>query len=209
MRKRRLCRKPTDEVEEIRLQAQNQAVQEAVVLAEQATANVLSQIAASLQQLMSYVDNEAETIRKDAAQIAHLIAVKLAGRALIKTPSETVINTIEEALDSFRGEAHITISICESDFETIQEKLTEFLQQNGIESRVHFKSVATMQAGDCRLDWPSGSVGRSFDDIASAIDEILEHRWPGISAEKSNIDVQQSETIQQLEDPSTPAHEVG
>src|SRR5215510_3253495 len=80
----------TDEIEKLKRDAREEGRKNADILATQAVASSIGQVAAAMHAAIEAMDDEVELIRTEAAALALAAAKKLAGAALNHAPEEEI-----------------------------------------------------------------------------------------------------------------------
>jgi flagellar biosynthesis/type III secretory pathway protein FliH len=117
----------------------------------------------------------AETLRREAAELAMIAAARIAGHALDANGSKVAAEAIASAVRLLKNAPNIIVSAAADAAPEIQPRL-EALRKEGRVNAIAFSPDASAKPGDWRVEWAEGSVGFSRDDVEAAVNAIIEAR---------------------------------
>lgn len=117
----------------------------------------------------------AETLRREAAELAMAAARRIAGHALDANGAKVASEAIASAVRLLKNAPNVIVSAAADAAPEIELRL-EALRKEGRVSAVSFLTDANARPGDWRVEWAEGSVGFSREDVEAAIDAIIETR---------------------------------
>ncbi|MBI1360309.1 MAG: hypothetical protein GC155_08505 [Alphaproteobacteria bacterium] len=117
----------------------------------------------------------AETLRREAAELAIAAASRIAGHALDANGAKVAAEAISSAVRLLKNGPKVVVSAAADAAPEIEQRL-ETLRKEGRVSAISFTPDANAKPGDWRIDWAEGSQGFSRDDVEAAINAILEDR---------------------------------
>lgn len=117
----------------------------------------------------------AETLRREAAELALIAARKIAGRALDAHGAEQAAEAVADAVRLLKGSPAIIVSAPADALGPIERRL-EQLKKDGRAGAISFRSDPGAKPGDWRVEWGEGLVGFSRDTVEEAIEALLTER---------------------------------
>ncbi|MEP7211275.1 MAG: hypothetical protein ABI740_10595 [Alphaproteobacteria bacterium] len=117
----------------------------------------------------------AETLRREAAELAMIAAVRIAGHALDANGSKVAAEAIASAVRLLKNAPNVIVSAAADAAPEIQPRL-ETLRKEGRVGAIAFSPDESAKPGDWRVEWAEGSVGFSRDDVEAAVNAIIEAR---------------------------------
>jgi flagellar assembly protein FliH len=173
----------SEDVESARSTGYDEGRRSSEVRAAEALAASIGQVAAALAQAIAALDNEIESMRADAAQLAFAAAKKLAGAALAHAPEAEIADALRAALHQAITESHVTVKAPAALVHTLQEKLAELPIHEGYEGRVRFIADPDLYGADCRIEWRGGGIERAHARIEESLAELISRRFPAPTTE--------------------------
>lgn len=128
----------------------------------------LSPVSAQLAQL-------ADTLRREAAELALIAAKKIAGEALDKAGAETAAAAIAEAVRLLKNNPVITVLLAPESIPEVERRM-EQLRRAGRAVTITFIADPAAKPGDWRVEWTEGSAGFSREQVEAAIDAVVNSR---------------------------------
>jgi flagellar assembly protein FliH len=165
------------EVDEIRAEALQEGKRSAEAMADQAVALSLKQMSAVVESLFNILDQEVETIRTEAAQLALAIGTKVAGTLMEAAPTQVIEDLIDDCLSNLRSEPHVHIQVHPDHAEVIQTRLNETISGRTFEGKLHIDPSDGLSQTDVRIEWANGGIEKSPQDLIRSITEIIEQKW--------------------------------
>jgi flagellar assembly protein FliH len=128
----------------------------------------LSPVSAQLAQL-------ADTLRREAAELALIAAKKIAGEALDKAGAEAAAAAIAETVRLLKHNPVITVSLAPESIPEVERRMDQ-LRRAGRAVDMNFIADPAAKPGDWRVEWAEGSAGFSRDQVEAAIDAVVNAR---------------------------------
>ena len=117
----------------------------------------------------------AETLRREAAELAMIAASRIAGQALDANGARLASEAIAAAVRLLKNSPNVIVSAAADAAPEIERRL-ESLRKEGRVNAIAFTPDAQAKPGDWRVEWAEGSVGFSREDVEAAINAIIETR---------------------------------
>jgi flagellar assembly protein FliH len=117
----------------------------------------------------------AETLRREAAELAMIAASRIAGQALDANGTKVAAEAIASAVRLLKNAPNVIVSAAADAAPEIERRM-EALRREGRVSAVAFSPDTNAKPGDWRVEWAEGSVGFSREDVEAAIDAIIADR---------------------------------
>jgi flagellar biosynthesis/type III secretory pathway protein FliH len=117
----------------------------------------------------------AETLRREAAELAMIAASRIAGHALDANGIKVAAEAIASAVRLLKNAPNVVVSAAPDAAPEIDRRL-DALRKEGRVSAVAFAPDPKAKPGDWRVEWAEGSVGFSRDDVEAAINAVIEAR---------------------------------
>lgn len=128
----------------------------------------LSPVSAQLAQL-------ADTLRREAAELALIAAKKIAGEALDKAGAEAAAAAIAETVRLLKHNPVITVSLAPESIPEVERRMDQ-LRRAGRAVDMNFIADPAAKPGDWCVEWAEGSTGFSRDQVEAAIDAVVNAR---------------------------------
>lgn len=128
----------------------------------------LSPVSAQLAQL-------ADTLRREAAELAMIAARKIAGQALDADGEKAAADAIAEAVRLLKANPTVVVSIAPESLPEVERHI-EQLRRQGRALEISFITDAKAKPGDWRVEWTEGSVGFSREQVEAAIEAVINER---------------------------------
>ncbi|MEE2760580.1 MAG: FliH/SctL family protein, partial [Pseudomonadota bacterium] len=197
-----------------REEGRNQGVTETLEGIENTIAHLFDKIEKTLSGLHAIQIEENARTHKEAISVASAMVEKLFSNLDKEHGFEEVVKLTEDTLEGLLREPSVIIHVDAAYAGIMDERLTEYLSRRDFEGKVSVSGDAHMAAGDCRIEWATGSTERSSRVTLEAVKEVVEHNLnatqpaspltsgsselvqavSGISEPTSEIDDQQSKT---------------
>jgi flagellar assembly protein FliH len=166
-----------DEIERLKHEAHNEGRKHADVLASQAMAAAIGEVAAAVHAAIAAMDGEVEAMRAEAAGLALAAAKTLAGAALSSAPEAEIIEAMRTALHQAVGEPRVVVKTTPLLSKRIESRAAEIASEQGFEGRMQFIGDAALKGADCRIEWRGGGIERSHDIIENALSDLIVRRF--------------------------------
>jgi len=135
----------------------------------------VDKVAAHLSPVSAQLAAVADTLRREAAELAMIVARKIAGAALDKDGEAVAADAIENAIRQLKGSPIVVVTVAPDSLPQIERRL-EQLRRHGIGATLQFVGDAKARPGDWTISWGKGSTGFSRDAVEAAIDKALNAR---------------------------------
>lgn len=135
----------------------------------------VDKVAAHLSPVSAQLASVADTLRREAAELAMIVARKIAGAALDKEGEAVAAEAIANAVRQLKGSPMVVISVAPDSIPQIERRL-EQLRRHGIGATLQFVGDAKARPGDWTISWGEGSTGFSREAVEAAIEKALNAR---------------------------------
>jgi len=167
----------TNEIEKLKREAREEGRKHADILATQAVASSIGQVAAAMHAAIEAMDDEIERMRTEAAGLALAAAKKLAGAALKHAPEAEIEEALNVALHHAIGETRVVVKTPPILAKAIESRAAEIAAEQGFEGRIQIAGDSTLSGADCRIEWRGGGVERSHSMIENALADLIARRF--------------------------------
>jgi flagellar assembly protein FliH len=167
----------TEEIEMLKRDAREEGRKHADILATQAVAASIGQVAAAMVAAIEAMDGEVERLRAEAAGLALAAAKKLAGAALNHAPEAEIAEALNVALHHAIGEARVVVKTPPALAKAIERRAAEIAAEQGFEGRIQIAGDGNLSGADCRIEWRGGGVERSHSMIENALADLIARRF--------------------------------
>jgi flagellar assembly protein FliH len=167
----------SDEIEQLKLEAREQGRKDGDILASQALAQSIGQVASAVLAAIEAMDAEVELIRSEAADLAFAASKKLAGAALSNAPEAEIVETLRMALSQAVGEPRVVVKTPPMLSAKIESRAAEIASEQGFEGRIQFVGDSGLAGADCRIEWRGGGIERAQATIEQALDDLVARRF--------------------------------
>ena len=167
----------TEEIETLKRDAREEGRKHADILATQAVAASIGQVAAAMLAAIEAMDGEVERLRTEAAGLALAAAKKLAGAALNHAPEAEIAEALNVALHHAIGEARVVVKTPPALAKAIESRAAEIAAEQGFEGRIQIAGDSTLNGADCRIEWRGGGVERSHSMIENSLADLIARRF--------------------------------
>jgi flagellar assembly protein FliH len=128
----------------------------------------LSPVSAQLAQL-------ADTLRREAAELAMIAAKRIAGAALDQAGERAAAEAIGQAVQMLKNNPAIAVTLAPDSLPEVERRM-EQLRRQGRGANMTFIADPNSKPGDWRIEWTEGSVGFSREQVEAAVDAIVSAR---------------------------------
>jgi flagellar assembly protein FliH len=175
----------SEEIETLKRDAREEGRKHADILATQAVAASIGQVAAAMLAAIEAMDGEVERLRAEAASLALAAARKLAGAALDHAPEIEIAEALNVALHQAIGEARVVVKTPPALAKAIENRAAEIAAEQGFEGRIQIAGDSTLSGADCRIEWRGGGVERSHSMIENALTDLIARRFGRVADSQS------------------------
>ncbi len=166
-----------EELDHMLSRAREQGMKTGQVRAEEATAAAIAQLATTVQESMAGAQSQIESLREEAAQLALIVAGKLARVAIESMPEGEVMEALNEAIHQAITEPRIVLKAAPNVIAVIKDKLAEVANEMGYEGRLVATPEPGIRGADCRIEWRGGGADRNMEHLEQAIGEVITRRF--------------------------------
>ncbi len=135
----------------------------------------VDRIVAHLSPVAVKLADVAETLRREAAEMAMIAARKIAGTALDAKGEEAAATAIAEVVRMLKLNPVITVSLAPESIPEVEQRM-EQLRRQGTGTNIAFVGDPKARPGDWRVDWMDGSTGFSREQVEASIEAIISAR---------------------------------
>ncbi|MTI18978.1 flagellar export protein FliJ [Rhodobacteraceae bacterium RKSG542] len=171
-----------------RAQAMEEGRQQGIAQAQDQTQQQLQAqaqvIGASLQHIISTMDQTQVEQEHRQVALCFLIARRLCAHLIKREPLAEVVALLSECLTPLRKAVQVRIEVPEQDKEALDELLAPMIQQHAFEGRIHLVGVEDLERGDCRIEWPEGGIIRNQKDTVRQIEKVIESHFAARTSAK-------------------------
>lgn len=154
----------------------------AAARAAEATASAARGLAEQSARLAEALDAALARTRAEAAELANLIARKLAFHLVDSRPAAEIEALIAECLASLDRVPHLVVR-CHPDLaDAIKQAAESRAAELGFDGRLVIMGEPDIALGDCRVDWADGGVVRDSAAIEASVDKAIGHYLGATSA---------------------------
>ncbi|WP_417478713.1 hypothetical protein [Maricaulis sp.] len=170
-------------------------VEEGREMEEGRCAESLQTIGAQMQLILSRLAGESAALRASATQLALAAARKIAGEALNAYPIYTIEQLAAEAVQDLRDEPRLSVRCAPELVEDLAERLERTARDLGFEGAIRVRGNAEMSGADVRLEWATGAIERSAEEIDARLGEVVARWLAAASQEESATDAAADPTV--------------
>lgn len=152
-----------------------EGIKEASTAVEQETLNAIRAIGQHITELFGAQEQANSTMMKDGIDVATTIVRKLFPSLDEAGRFDEIDRLIEQTLLRLIDEPRVVVRINPSLVDTLKARLDGLKAGSGYEGRIILKEDASLNLGDCRLEWGEGSAERNATMLWQSIDDIIEN----------------------------------
>jgi flagellar assembly protein FliH len=135
----------------------------------------VDRIVAHLSPVSAQLAQTAETLRREAAELALIAARKIAGTALDKNGDQTAAEAIASTVGLLKLNPVVTVAVAPESLVEVKARL-EQMQRQGRQAAITFVADPKAKPGDWRVEWAEGSAGFSREQVEAAIESLVTAR---------------------------------
>jgi flagellar assembly protein FliH len=166
---------PREEVDQVAAKALAEGEARARQAAEVKGFASVDRIVAHLAPVSAQLAEIAETLRREAAELALIAARKIAGAALDQAGDKAAADAIAEAVRLLRNNPVIVVSLAPESLPEVERRIDQ-LRRQGRTINLSFIADPAAKPGDWRVEWAEGSVGFSREQIEATIEAAINAR---------------------------------
>ncbi len=136
-------------------------------------ANVFAKIDETMSGLFKIQREENELNRNEAISVASAVVGKLFSSLDAEHGFDQVIKLTEETLDGLLREPAIVIHVNDAYASQMEERLGDYLGRRDFQGKFSVTGDGDMAAGDCRIEWATGSAERSSAVILESAQDVI------------------------------------
>lgn len=155
---------------------------EATERSERELAAAMMQLAESAASLLSTLDRQGTSLKKEAVSVAFEVARKLAPAMVTMRPEAEIEAVLIDCLTHLNREPHILLRVSASLVERLKETVDRMAMERGLSGRIILLGEPSMTEGDCVVEWADGGVVRNRDEIEREVADIVARYIETLSA---------------------------
>ncbi|GJD35517.1 FliH/SctL family protein [Methylobacterium aerolatum] len=136
-------------------------------------ADAMTRLALAAAGLLAAADAREAEREAQAAEVAVLIARKVAADALAAEPLAGIGEAARSALQHLRGVPHLVVRVHETLVEDAEALVKRLARERGYEGRLVVLGDPDTAPGDARIEWADGGVVRERARIEAAVAQAL------------------------------------
>lgn len=162
--------------------------QEALGEIQNMAANTLQNIAMAIGNLGAQHEQAVLALKQEAAQMAMVIAGKLAPALLQSQPLDEIRSLITDCLDLIPDEPRIVVRINEALVESLAGEIDQLAARGGFQGSVVLLGEANMTDADCRVEWADGGAERNLEVLFQKIEIAVTRYCANLADQVSQIE---------------------
>lgn len=172
----------SEEVEAERRTAFEEGRREETARAEGEAASAAERLAASAAAILGRLNQECESLRREAAALAMAAARKAAGAALDAFGEERILAAVAETMDALRHAPRLIIRVPTNSYSALRPRLEELARQSAYAGAVVVREDPALAAADVTLEWAEGLIAFDQESLFARVDEIITRSLDGARA---------------------------
>ena len=173
------------EVDAARAEARNEALAEIDAQRAAALKVAAEALVQTLAPVQAAAHTAAETLRREAAELALAAAKCVAGHVLDAEATDAAIGAFRELSGDLRDQPYIRLAVADGLASDLAHPLEQAKAAAGLNDlRIELDESTDMQPGDWRVEWAAGAIGfnreRVFSEIERKIAERFESEQPDL-----------------------------
>ena len=149
------------------------AAEEARAAAEASIAQVVDGLAEGVQALIADRLALQQQLTREAAQLAHAIALKLTPRLMKAHPLAEIERLTEDCLAELGDEPRLVIRLHEAMLPAMKARIDGLARAAGYEGAVVLLGDDSLSPLDCRIDWANGGTERRLAPLLKTVEEAV------------------------------------
>jgi flagellar assembly protein FliH len=135
----------------------------------------VDRIVAHLSPVSAQLAQIADTLRREAAELAMIAAKRIAGTALDQAGEKAAAEAIGQAVRLLKNNPTIVVTLAAESLPEVERRM-EQIRRNGQGINMTFVADPDARPGDWRIEWADGSVGFSREQVEAMIDATVAAR---------------------------------
>lgn len=148
-------------------------IQQSLTSYESQMAATLNRIAEAGAELLRGRQQLAAELRQEAAQLALMIAAKLAPALIQEQPQKEIEVLVAGCLADNHDEPRIVIRVNPDQLEDLKQRILGLADDSGFTGDIVFLAEDEVALGDCRLEWADGGVERDSGQLAHCTEQAV------------------------------------
>ncbi len=145
---------------------------------EKQLAQTLKQLTSQMATLFLEAERQQATLAPQLAQLAFAMAEKIVGYELATQPMQAVRQFALQSLHQLQEWNQVTLRVAPSLLSDTRQHSQQWRQQAGFGGQIVVEADATLQPGDCRVQWQSGQAERLTQPILQQMQQLLDGYTP-------------------------------
>lgn len=170
-------------------------------------ADTLNTIAQQTQSLFEAQTEANEGLTHHAISVAAALVRKLFPTLNHQTAQDQVQSMLETVLGQLSGEPEIIVRVPADLAESLHERIQAVSELSGFRGNIKLLGDPGLAVGDCRLEWSSGGVMRSANDLARELDDIVARNLKTPATPEADPEPA-TDTVDAPQDSASPAAEL-
>ncbi|UTW50769.1 hypothetical protein KFF05_12550 [bacterium SCSIO 12827] len=170
-------------------------------------ADTLNTIAQQTQSLFEAQTEANEGLTHHAISVAAALVRKLFPTLNHQTAQDQVQSMLETVLGQLSGEPEIIVRVPADLAESLHERIQAVSELSGFRGNIKLLGDPGLAVGDCRLEWSSGGVMRSANDLARELDDIVARNLKTPATPETDPEPA-TDTVDAPQDSASPAAEL-
>jgi flagellar assembly protein FliH len=159
---------------------------------ERAASDALRTLANLMQMTLGRLNEEAQSLRTDAAEVAIHAAKAIAGSALDGFGDDAVADIVAKAIAHLREAPRLVVRVAPDLVPLLESRLVDCAREAGFYGEVAVRGDEIAAKGDCTLDWGEGTITHNRAAAFEAITQAAQS-WLA-SAEAEGLQIELFET---------------
>lgn len=157
-----------------------------------AVAGSLQVLGAEFQQLEARHQQALLSIRAEAAELAMLIASKLAPELIRREPTAEIEALIAQCLSEVPTEPRVVIRVAEGLVDQLQENINGVVTRSGFNGQVALIGEPGLALTDCRIEWADGGAEREAAVMQAHIEDAISRYRRAVEDDIAHIEASQA-----------------
>lgn len=162
--------------------------QQALAEIENLAANTLQQISEAIGRIGAQHEKAILAVKQEAAQMAMVIAGKLAPAVLQRQPLDEIKSLITDCLELVQNEPRIVVRVNEALLEHLAEDIDQLAARSGFQGSVVLLGEADLIGSDCRVEWADGGAERNIEALFQKIETAVGRYCANITDQINQIE---------------------
>ena len=160
--------------------------QEAAARSDRELGDAMTQLAQSAASLLTALDSQMASMKKESVAIAMEVSRKLAPAMVAMRPEVEIEAVLRDCLTHLNREPHILLRVSASLVDRLKETVDRMAMERGLSGRIILLGEPAMAEGDCVVEWADGGVVRNRDEVENEITDIVARYIETLSTSKTD-----------------------